>query len=823
MEYPFKDLLPLDEVLEREGYYKDWTHLDPKVFYSLTQISEYIKTKGYGVDVRLLIAQLAEHFGLKTAQMNEIERLFNDVMKELSEDKDYHSLPEIAGARGGFDTLGARLDDTTVQLTQKVGGGKKANLEDLDETVLNAIEGGEGTSFNLLSIPQDNSTTFEKLGADLKQTFNKNQINLYDPSLAVDGKTVNYANGLISDSPTSAILGKQPVEAGKTYTLSMPSQENGFDYHFRCYDEQGVFIGNSGVYASAPVASGIQASPDSVSGDRKVKVFTLTADSLVRFVDIQIIFPYTEHTTDDFNRIRNSIQLEENAYFTRFEPYGTYTPTVSEQAMPTSYESIKSAMAKFVGKRSNFVIVKKGTQIAVRTKFSDTQDFINLWEYPKENTNRGLNLVNWYVVDESAPDDTITGTVFKNSGDDVTPLFLQDSYVGANHGYSELIRLTATAHGKTVDDTGSLWAIGGKQFILYDVIDANTLRVFSNFTGVQTAPVNKWTSNSGTLIHVSGAVNSSDITFTAYAKDQLHPMTNNKYIKLLLDDKDLIADGVYYGDKFDLVEVYNIMDVPSIQTYLKTLVGTSKVPNLVSNTFDGWVNVTNVFSHGRNGSVTVKTGYNYLKDTAIGYYGVVQAINIGVKAYVPDVGIVDGKDMSTVVTQGANALSFTSDTWLKADKPPYRYHQFSDDMLKGVALGYNPQFGIAKPSIRVATGTGGVFNGSTKKLYPYVQGGKSAISGDYEETIAFRVPLRVIDADATCLYWYWIGNDVYLAFDYHKNIDKFIELPSYLTGKKIEQLDVHANVTIQSEFVSAKGIKVKVANSYGFGVLKLYD
>ena len=115
MEYPFKDLLPLDEVLEREGYYKDWTHLDPKVFYSLTQISEYIKTKGYGVDVRLLIAQLAEHFSLKTSQINQIELFFKDVMQELAEDKDFHSLPEIAGARGGFDTLGERLNNTVSQ------------------------------------------------------------------------------------------------------------------------------------------------------------------------------------------------------------------------------------------------------------------------------------------------------------------------------------------------------------------------------------------------------------------------------------------------------------------------------------------------------------------------------------------------------------------------------------------------------------------------------------------------------------------------------------------------------------------------------------
>ena len=79
MEYPFKDLLPLDEVLEREGYYKDWTHLDPEVFYSLTQISEYIKTKGFGVDVRLLISQLAVHFGLRVTQITDAMNEFIDL------------------------------------------------------------------------------------------------------------------------------------------------------------------------------------------------------------------------------------------------------------------------------------------------------------------------------------------------------------------------------------------------------------------------------------------------------------------------------------------------------------------------------------------------------------------------------------------------------------------------------------------------------------------------------------------------------------------------------------------------------------------------
>ena len=129
MEYPFKDLLPLDEVLEREGYYKDWTHLDPNTFYSIVQISDMIKTKGFGSDVRLLISQLAEHFGLSVVEITDIandliarqstvedrqdavEHFNNQVIQEMT-DKDVISAPEIIKSRWIFKDLSERLDKT---------------------------------------------------------------------------------------------------------------------------------------------------------------------------------------------------------------------------------------------------------------------------------------------------------------------------------------------------------------------------------------------------------------------------------------------------------------------------------------------------------------------------------------------------------------------------------------------------------------------------------------------------------------------------------------------------------------------------------------
>lgn len=115
-EYPFKDLLPLDEVLEREDYYNDWTHLDPEVFYSLTQISEYIKTKGYGVDVRLLISQLAEHFGLRVTQITDAMNEFNDLKPkaELSVSQSAEALTKSQSAlnvANSADTLSKSVQE----------------------------------------------------------------------------------------------------------------------------------------------------------------------------------------------------------------------------------------------------------------------------------------------------------------------------------------------------------------------------------------------------------------------------------------------------------------------------------------------------------------------------------------------------------------------------------------------------------------------------------------------------------------------------------------------------------------------------------------
>ena len=148
MEYPFKDLLPLDEVLEREGYYKDWTHLDPEVFYSLTQISAYIKTKGFGVDVRLLIAQLAEHFGLRVTQITDAMAEFIDLNNQVGE-------------------LITKSDQTKAKAELSISQSELAMLKSLN--ALNVANGVDAKASNALNL----STSADALSKSVQEQFNQ--------------------------------------------------------------------------------------------------------------------------------------------------------------------------------------------------------------------------------------------------------------------------------------------------------------------------------------------------------------------------------------------------------------------------------------------------------------------------------------------------------------------------------------------------------------------------------------------------------------------------------------------------------------------------
>ena len=216
MEYPFKDLLPLDEATAREGYYKDWTHIDANTFHQISELVKFIREKGYGSDTREAIAQA-------------LERIYHDAAMSGNANM------EVSMARKHFKDLASRLDasddklnSATTQLAQKVDKGNVSvsdinkNLGKLDQTYMTdefLQQMAGDTPIN--AVPADNSITSSKV-ADGAITPTKTnfltQDDLTSSATIQTGGFYQWNNAGAWFADTGYVAFKNViVETGKTY------------------------------------------------------------------------------------------------------------------------------------------------------------------------------------------------------------------------------------------------------------------------------------------------------------------------------------------------------------------------------------------------------------------------------------------------------------------------------------------------------------------------------------------------------------------------------------------------------------------------------
>ena len=98
MAYDFNSLTKqAPEATNRDKFYTDFEDVDTSVLHQISELTEWMRTKGKGSDVREVIAQL-------------FERTWIEGIKEGNANM------EVAEARGGFDRLSKRLENITGQL-----------------------------------------------------------------------------------------------------------------------------------------------------------------------------------------------------------------------------------------------------------------------------------------------------------------------------------------------------------------------------------------------------------------------------------------------------------------------------------------------------------------------------------------------------------------------------------------------------------------------------------------------------------------------------------------------------------------------------------
>ena len=189
MEYPFKDLLPREEATARQGYYRDWTHIDANTFHQISELAKFIREKGHGVDTREAMAQA-------------LERVYHDAAMSGNANM------EVSMARKNFKDLASRLDASDNDLRNFNVNWINKNLGKLDQTFMSEEflqQMAGNTPIN--AVPPDGSVTISKTAFIQESTnlFNADTLNL--------GQSLNNATGALTPNPQYAVSDYIPIRA----------------------------------------------------------------------------------------------------------------------------------------------------------------------------------------------------------------------------------------------------------------------------------------------------------------------------------------------------------------------------------------------------------------------------------------------------------------------------------------------------------------------------------------------------------------------------------------------------------------------------------
>ena len=258
MEYPFKDLMPLDEATARDGYYKDWTHIDADTFHQISELVKFIREKGYGADTREAIAQA-------------LERVYHDAIESGNVDM------ELSMARKHFRDLAARLDAGDADLRNISVDWINKSLGKLDQTFMsdeflqqmagatpiNAVPANdslttvkyadksvtyEKTSFadeialRAINLSEAGYITLDTNGDGIANGFNANGANVTNPSI-VDGEQRWIAITRTFSGSMSNYYGARPIYKDHKYYIAF-DQKNILEVTFGA--NQKIIAGGAG-------------------------------------------------------------------------------------------------------------------------------------------------------------------------------------------------------------------------------------------------------------------------------------------------------------------------------------------------------------------------------------------------------------------------------------------------------------------------------------------------------------------------------------------------------------------------------------------------
>lgn len=394
--------------------------------------------------------------------------------------------------------------------------------------------------------------------------------------------------------------------------------------------------------------------------------------------------------------------------------------------------------------------------------------------------NPMFNFVNWKI-----------GTATGSNGDDVAPMHVQNTTIGAGHAQPYNIA-TINAHGKDNTAIGTEWThTNGTKYYIMRIVNGNQIAFLSENKGT---PENQ----SFVSIPVGTITNGSQsMTITAVTGSQLYPSVFNVTQKVMQNGVTEITEAQNFGCDFvDVVEEYDIVNTAEVLDNIIARAGQSGDPVFTSSPM---IHVENIYRFLPNLSVVVIT--NVVSNQTVKLLDIMftQAIPVGVPAstkyYVPNSLPVAGYDFRKPLavnwSTSVPSIYFTSANWADADNPVNRVVQLAPAV--GFAIGFLKAAGVGK-DLKTYTGQTFELRNDTGKVYPHgvdsIAQGNTLTPGKMFTAVMYRCFFDVTQpANRLSMYNCTFNGSEYVFVDYSGTTLDHVIVNAELDGKTIEVVE----------------------------------
>jgi hypothetical protein len=491
-------------------------------------------------------------------------------------------------------------------------------------------------------------------------------------------------------------------------------------------------------------------------------------------------------------------------------------------------------------------VVRDEKHLFIRSAFSPGKDLVLR---VGKGSNRQVNFSGTWLVNSSAgmsAAELSRGALIHGNGDDSTPWNINGTYIGANHGCSNMRQITAKGHGLTTADLGSTWTdAAGTEFYVIRIVDADKLWFLARNTGKGSVWQLKTTVSGDALTRTEGK---ATLEVAEVAMAQLRPACRIRSQQYLVDGRESLKhDTPVTCNHLDVVEEYDIINPASLLEDIAAHPGEER--DFAAEHLDGVIRNHIVYRFHANGATVIYYTAKALQEFRLGYMGFIQSAKLATGAYdsheyyipktIPfrqdDIDY-DFRRLQDYSSRLPSPIRFRAPAKNIEDPAnlPDRFLQFlgrrdGDKTVRdvGYAIGYSLLTGVTKPEARAKNADSAIMLYTSSKSYPVAVDSKMGPmipAGTDFYCIAYRHYFHpAAQPNATAVYWHEENDDTVVYADYHKAVNgDVLKLPAEFAGRSLTVVEKTPSVTLHtSGTVPKTGVAVSVRGDYGYIVFRL--